>query len=129
MTPQPLFYDSPEDALRDVIHALGGNKTAGAMLRPELSADEAGKWVSDCLNPDRAQTFRPGHVLLLLRKGREVGCHAAANHLMREAGYADPVPVEPEDEKARLEREFIAAAKSLQSMAERLQRIGVRVAA
>lgn len=128
MTPQ-LFYESPEDAMRDVIHALGGNKAVGAMLRPELSADEAGKWVSDCLNPDRAQAFRPGHVLLLLRKGREIGCHAAANHFMREAGYADPVPVEPEDERARLERQFIEAAKGLSGIADRLARLGVKVAA
>lgn len=129
MTPQPLFFDSIEDALREVVHAVGGNKAAGGILRPELSADEAGKWVSDCLNPDRAQTFRPGQVLLLLRKGREAGCHAAAAYLMRESGYADPVPIEPDDERARLEREFIAAAKSLQAMADRLTRIGVKVAA
>lgn len=129
MTPQPLFYESPEDALREVVRALGGNKAAGAILRPELSADEAGKWVSDCLNPDRVQSFRPSQLLLLLRKGREAGCHAAATYLMRESGYADPTPIEPEDEKARLEREFIASAKGLQAIADRLMRLGVKVAA
>lgn len=128
MTPA-LFHESLSDALRELVAALGGSQSVGVMLRPEKPADDAGAWVKDCLNPSRRERFTPEQVLLLLRKGREIGCHAAANHFMREAGYADPVPVEPEDEKALLEREFIAAAKSLQSMAERLQRIGVRVAA
>lgn len=124
-----LFHDSITDALREVVHALGGNKTAGAAMRPELSPEDAGKWVSDCLNTDRTQCFRPEQVVYLMKAGRAIGCHAAANHTMREAGYADPTPVEPDDEKARLEREFIAAAKGISAIADRLARLGVKVAA
>lgn len=48
---------------------------------------------------------------------------------MRESGYADPQPIEPEDERARLEREFIAAVKVMSGMADRLARLGIREAA
>ena len=124
-----LFHESIEDALREVVQALGGNKTAGAQLRPELSADDAGKWVSDCMNPDRAQFFRPAQVIWLMREGRRIGCHAAANFACRESGYADPTPIEPDDERARIERELTEALKQVNAMAERLLRNGARAAA
>lgn len=126
MNAPSLFHDSVDDALREVVQALGGNKSAGAKLRPELTADDAGKWISDCLNADRAQKLHPAHIVWLLREGRRIGCHAAANFLMRESGYADPQPIEPEDERARLEREFIAAVKVMSGMADRLARLGIK---
>lgn len=128
MNAPALFHDSITDALREVVNAMGGKKSAGAKLRPELSPDEAGKWVSDCMNPDRAQFFRPDQVLYLLKAGRAAGCHAAAAYLMREAGYADPVPVEPEDERARAQRDFETAVKALGAVTERLARLNIKVA-
>lgn len=127
MNTPALFHESINDALREVVQALGGFKKAGAAMFPEKSPDAAGRHIADCLNPDRSERFNPDQVLWLLREGRRVGCHAAATYLMREAGYADPLPIEPEDEKARLEREFIAAAKTVSGIADRLARIGVRV--
>lgn len=129
MNSPALFHETAADALREVVQALGGMKAVGAQMRPERAADVAARWVADCLNPDRAERFDPDQVLWLLREGRRIGCHAAANFLMREAGYADPTPIEPEDERARLEREFIAAAKGLSGIADRLARLGVKVAA
>lgn len=61
---------------------------------------------------------------------KKVGCmlwpemtadHAIAAHLMRTMGYADPVPVEPEDELAKQQREFVAATQALMKMAERIE--------
>lgn len=124
-----LFHETLLDALREVVHVLGGTKAVGAKMRPEKGADTAGKWVSDCLNADRAERFDPEQVLYLLRAGRAAGRHAAANYLMREAGYADPTPVEPEDERARAQRDFEAAVKTLGTVTDRLARLGVKVAA
>lgn len=122
MTTPSLFHESITDALREVVQALGGFKKVGASMRQDRTPDEAARWVADCLNTDRREHFDPDQVLWLLREGRRVGCHAAATYLMREAGYADPLPIEPEDEKARLEREFIAAAKTVSGIADRLAR-------
>lgn len=131
MKPASLFHDSLNEALREVALVVGSGKlkVPGAALRPDLSPEDAGKWLSDCLNPDRSQELKPGQVMWLLRQGREHGCHAAANFLMRECGYADPVPVEPEDEIARAQREFTTAVAALPVLVDRLARLGVKVAA
>ncbi|MCL2298368.1 MAG: hypothetical protein FWC38_00810 [Proteobacteria bacterium] len=44
----------------------------------------------------------------------------------REAGVAPPQPVEPEDQKAALMREYVAATKTLAGIAQRIDAIGVR---
>lgn len=128
MTPS-LFHECITDAIREAVQALGGFKKVGAAMRPEKSADEAARWLADCLNADRRERFDPDQVLWIMRESRKIGCHAAANFLMRESGYADPTPIEPEDERARLEREFIDAAKTVQAIAERMQRVGIRAVA
>lgn len=40
-----------------------------------------------------------------------------------DAGYSEPQPTEPDDERGRLQREYIEAAKSMQRMAERIERL------
>lgn len=129
MTTPSLFHESITDALREVVQALGGYKAVGAKMRPEKSADEAGRWVADCLNSDRREHFDPDHVLWLLRAGRTAGVHAAMNYYARESGYADPTPIEPEDERARLQREFIEASRVISSIGDRLARLGIKEAA
>jgi len=52
---------------------------------------------------------------------RKKGCHAAMTYLARELGYADPQPVEPEDEKAKLQRQFNESVAALLKMGERIQ--------
>lgn len=129
MNAPALFHESITDALREAVQALGGFKKVGGAMKPDKSADEAGRWLADCLNADRRERFDPDQVLWIMREARKIGCHAAANFLMRECGYADPVAIEPEDERARLEREFIDAAKTVQAIAERMQRVGIKAVA
>jgi len=102
---------------------LGGYKQVAQKIRPEKSVDEAGRWLADCVNPDRPTRLDPDQLLLLARLGREKGCHILTAYFVREAGYADPVPVEPEDERAALQRQFIEAQKSMQVMLDRMSRL------
>lgn len=120
-----LFYDSINDALKDVIKHVGGNKAVGQMLWPEISADRVAGKLADCLNDARAEKLSPDQFILLLKVGREVGCHAAINYISREAGYSDPQPVNKEDQKERLQREFIESAKRMNKLAEDLKALGV----
>jgi hypothetical protein len=125
-THQSLFHESLSDALKEVIQAAGGSKSVACKLWPEKTPDSAHRTLLDALNENRAEKLSPEQVLFLLRIGREVGCHAAVNYMARESGYSDPQPVEPEDEKASLMREFIAAQKSMAMIAERLGAVGLR---
>lgn len=129
MTAPALFHESLNDAMREVISALGGSQAVGVLMKPLKPADESGRWVKDCLNPGKRERFTPDQVLFILRAGRAAGCHAAMNYLAREAGYADPIPVEPEDERARAQRDFEMAVKALGTVTDRLARLGVKVAA
>lgn len=115
-----LFHESITDALREVVSVAGGAKKIGSLLWPELPIDQAAGKVRDCLNSDRRERFNPEQVLLLARIGREAGCHAVMIYMSRECGYAEPSPVEPEDEKARLQREYIEATKAIVAIGNRI---------
>jgi len=118
-----LVHESIADALREAINACGGNKKVGPVLYPDLPVDQAAGRIRDCLNPDRRELFSPDQVVLIARLARDVGNHAIMNHLAVELGYLKPAPVEPEDEIARLQREFVEATKSLHNMATRIETI------
>lgn len=121
-----LFHESLSDALKDIIQAAGGSKSVACKLWPEKAPDSAHRTLLDALNENRPEKLSPEQVLFLLRIGREVGCHSGINYMTREAGYADAQPIEPEDEKASLMREFIAAQKSMSLIAERLNGVGLK---
>ena len=123
MTQRALFHDSIADALRAVIAAAGGTKTVGARMRPELPADHAGRWLSDCLNDSRREHLAPDQVMFLLRLGREVGAHDAIDWIAAASGYAAPSPISPDDERAQLMRDYVEAAKGIARMAERIERL------
>jgi len=113
--------DSINDALIALVKALGGSKVVGPMLWPEKMADAAQRLLLDCLNPDRPAHLTPEQMALLMRKARQAGYHAAAEWLMHDLGYAAPVPVEPRDEAADLQRQFIAATAQMAQMMSRMQ--------
>lgn len=125
---ESLFYDSIQDALRDVIRACGGPKVVGCKLWPSLSPDRAANAVNDCLNPDRRQHFGEDEVIHLLRLGRDSECHVGMAFIAQACGYSDPVPVQPQDEIAALQSRFIEAAQSLKAMSARIEAITARAA-
>lgn len=120
-TPQiPLFYDTYEDAIRDTITALGGNKKVGNLLWPALPVDEAGRKLAHCLLADKREKLALGELRLIRQEARKVGVHILAHYEARDAGYSEPVPLNPEDEAAQLQREFIAAVKALDTIQNRM---------
>ena len=123
MNNQPaLFHESISDALRELVAALGGTKAVGARMRPELPADHAGRWLADCLNDSRREHLTPEQLLWLLAEGRRAGHHGAIGWITSEVGYSVPEPIEPEDQRAKLQREYIEAARTMAKLAERIER-------
>ncbi len=119
-----LFHESWADALREVIATCGGAKQVAAKLWPEKTPDAAHRLLLDCLNETRPERLDPDRLRMVLRIGRDRNCHAAINWLMRDLGYDDVHIVEPADELATLMRDYIAAAKSMQGIAERIETKG-----
>lgn len=118
----PLFFDSYEAAIAATVTALGGNKKAGNLLWPSMPADEAGRKLAHCLNPEKREKLCPNELALIRREARKKGVHILAHYEARDAGYAEPQPINPEDEAAQLQREYIAAVKGMQALAERIER-------
>jgi hypothetical protein len=118
----PLFFDSYEAAIGATVTALGGNKRVGSTLWPTMPADEAGRRLAHCLNPDKRDKLCPNELAMIRREARKKGVHILAHYEARDAGYAEPLPLNPEDEAAQLQREYIAAVKGLQALADRIDR-------
>jgi len=117
-----LFHESITDAMRDVVMALGGTKAVGVKMRPEMPADHAARWLADCLNADRREKLNPDQVFWLMREGRMAGCHILMNYLAQESGYSVQ-PIEPQDELADLQRNFIESTHLQARLVERMERL------
>ena len=120
-----LFYETLTDALRATVDALGGPKVVGQTLWPEKGTDEARRMLLDSLNPDRPHRLDPDRLVLLLKMARAKGIHTATAWILVEVGYGPPIPVEPEDQMAALQREFIAAVEKQGAIADRIARLGI----
>lgn len=121
-----LFYEDVSDVLRAIVQALGGAKKVGPLLRgKDLTIEASGRWVLDCLNAERRERFAPEHVVCLLAEARRIDFHAGMHFLCQEAGYEQAKPIEPEDERAKAQREFVEAVQMMSRVAERMERLGV----
>lgn len=116
----PLFCDSYEDAIRATASAIGGLKATGVALWPTLPADEAGRKLAACLDRDKREKLSLDELRSIRRMAREKGVHILASYEARDAGYADPQPITPEDEAAQLQREYIAAVKAMAALTKRM---------
>ncbi len=128
MSQEPLFHERIEDAIAAVADRLGRKRVA-CRLWPDKSERDAHNLFDACLNPERRERFSPSQLVFVAKLGREAGLHAIMEFLARDLGYTDPQPLEPEDERAKLQREFIEASKHMARMADRLERLGQPVLA
>ena len=121
----PMFVEDLNDAIRDTVKALGGWKRVGYDLQPEKGVEGAGRWLSDCCNPDRREKLSPEQLAYIRKRARQHGVHILAAFEAREAGYAPPVPLEPESERAALMREFVLMGREMKDLAGRLNLSGL----
>jgi len=124
MIPQALFYESMDEALTDAVHAAGGPKVVGAMLWPDKDPQEAGKFLNRCLSPDRSEKLELSQWLFIMRKARDVDCHIPMAFLCDYLDYESPTPKNPDTERDRLQREFVAAKNEFSELLKRMERLG-----
>lgn len=122
---EELFHEDLDAALMHIIATLGGNKRVGCQLWPEESPDAAARRLADCMNPDRPQFLKGKQIMWILTEARKAGVHSAMAFIARECGYADPQPVEPEDEAAKLQRQFIQAKEEMARMLKQMDRLSL----
>ncbi len=117
-----LVHDDVNGLARSLVAALGGSKVVGPRLFPQKPADNAARYLSDCLNPNRDHDIGIEGFLTVLKWAREAGIHFGMHWIADELGYARPTPIEPEDARAALQRQFLAGVEDLKQLAKRLER-------
>lgn len=115
--------DTPNKALEGVVKALGGSKKVAPLLWPEKGVEEARRLLCDCLNDERPAKLDLAQVLFILRLARAQGVHEGMAYICAQLGYAEPQPIEPEDERAQLQRQFVLGVGELSRLAEKLERM------
>lgn len=121
----PLIVEDFTAALTSCVQVLGGAKKVGVMLRPEYDAepDKAARWLLACLNHSRDEKLSWDQTFHIMRAAKSVGCHVAMGYICEQLGYAEPQPIEPEDERAALQRAFIESVGQQRQMLARLERL------
>ncbi|MBS0427590.1 MAG: hypothetical protein JSR41_09925 [Proteobacteria bacterium] len=118
-----LFFEDDLDALAATIRELGGNKKVGHALWPDKKIDTAGRLLSDCCNAGRSERLSLSQVLFIMKLARDADVHILAEYLMGEAGYARPVPLNPEAEAARLLNGLEGIVNQADRLVDKLARI------
>jgi len=125
MEQMPLIHEDIFEAIRTTVQALGGSKKVGHDLWPEKSPAVAGELLNNCLNTTRPEKLGIDQLLYIAREGRRLGCHAVMEYIASDAGYQYS-PIEPKDEMAELQRQYIEAAKTIQALTSRIDRAQVK---
>lgn len=81
-----LFCEVINDAIRDVVRALGGAKKVGGLLWPERESG-AQDLLNACLNKERREKLSIDQLLLLIKLGKEKNVHSIINFISGDTGY------------------------------------------
>lgn len=119
-----LFYDSYVDALRDDVNALGGPKDVGKWFWAEKSIEAARNMLNDCLNDNRRERLTDEQERLIMRKARAArGFSAALYFICDDTQFERPKALNPEDERAKRERELIDTVRRAEQLAAELRKL------
>ena len=120
-------FESLNEALIDAVKALGGSKQVGYKLWPEKTVDAAQRHLLACLNEDKPERLTPDHLMMLLRLARSIGHHASLSFILADLGYAPTQPVEPRDESAELQRQFMESVRIQSQIVDRMEKAANRM--
>lgn len=122
MSQQPqLWHDTLEDALRDVVVAAGGPKRVASVLWPAKDPQEGARHLNRMLDPERPEKPSLEELMFLVRLGAEHDCHTAIEWICAVGGYTRPERKNPETERDKIQREFIASVHAQQRLLKQLE--------
>lgn len=118
---QIRMNETIHEAIADDIKVLGGPKAAAAIFfiakTPDRGADTMRAWC----NPSRAEEPSADELFLLIDKARQRAGYSEVARYMEHRLNCGIEFLSPEDERARLQREFVEAVATVQSLAKRLE--------
>jgi len=87
----------------------GGWKAVGHALYPKKTPAAAGEYLKCTVNPARAEKLDAEEIALIKKMAKAVNSYAAVFFECDDLGMSRPTPIEPEDERAKLQKDFINA--------------------
>lgn len=120
-----MQIESFNEALIECVKAAGGSKVVASILWPEKPLSQAQQLLLSCLNTERAEKLNPEQSLLIIKLAKETGAHIGIEYICHTLRYTTPQSIQPEDEKAQLMREFIAAQKLMANIAKQMESVGI----
>jgi hypothetical protein len=118
-----LFEDSLKDAIGTAIKAAGGFKTVAGVLWPTKKPDSAYARLKACVDEKKDEELTPDELSMIIKLAREQGDHSIMRYLGMEHSY-EIKPISPEDEKTALQQSFVQAVKTVERIAERMEKFG-----
>lgn len=121
------FFDSAEEATKEAIRKSGKPmKDVAKALWPEKSIEAGATALRNALNENRDERLTADQHLFIANYLSEFDWLYYAAH---RCGHSQPVPIEPEDQHARLQREFCEAVAKLGHLQKEIQISQVRLRA
>jgi hypothetical protein len=112
------FYDCAEDATNSAILNSGKSyKEVAHYIRPEISMDSAYAWLKNALKDDARETLSADRHIMIANYCQRFDF---LYYVAGKCHHSRPLPVEPEDEKAELQRQFIKAVTELRQLSSRI---------
>lgn len=116
------FYESPVDALKACVEALGGAKKVGGKLFPDKTVDGARDYLLACLKDGRPEKLSASQILFIFREAKQAGFHGGWDYWSRDAEY-ESRPITKAEEVDRLTTVVEQSTKTLAHALDALERI------
>lgn len=122
MEPQQIrINDNEFDAISDDLKALGGPKQAAGIFFPSRTPDQGAATLRAWTNPNRAEEPDFGQLMTLIELAKQRAGYSEVARYMEQRLNCRIEFLSPDDEKARLQQQFVAAVAAVQSLAKRLE--------
>ena len=113
--------DNEFDAISDDIRAMGGHKVAAGVFFPTRTPDQGAATLRAWCNPNRQEEPDFGQLMMLIEGAKQCAGYSAVMRHMEQRLNCRVEFLSPEDEKAKLQRQFVSAVEVMQQLAKRLE--------
>lgn len=121
MNQEELFHEDIYSAFRTDVQKCGGFKTVGNLLWPTMDVTKAGERLSQCLTADRPEKLSLAEIQFIKKMAKKKNSFAYITFDMEDVGMTKPQPIEPEDERAQLQKAFTESVKIQAQILKRME--------
>lgn len=121
MNQEELFHEDIYSAFRTDVQKCGGFKVVGSLLWPTMDVTKAGERLSQCLTADRPEKLSLAEIQFIKKMAKKKNSFAYITFDMEDVGMTKPQPIEPEDERAQLQKAFTESVKVQAQILKRME--------